>query len=67
MYASNGYHCNAAICKDNDCECCYNEQPMCEEIECEDQMEDSCNDELCDGTAYAFDYNEQQLCEDIAC
>ena len=40
---------------------------MCEEIECEDQMEDTCNDELCNGTAYAFKYNEQPLCEDIAC
>ena len=42
MNASNGYNCNDAVCKGNDCGCCYKEQPMCEEIDCEDQMEGRC-------------------------
>ena len=42
MNVSNGYNCNDAVCKGNDCGCCYKEQPMCEEIDCEDQMEGRC-------------------------
>ena len=67
MNASNGYNCTTTICKGKACKYCYNDQPMCEETECEEQIEDSCNDELCNGTAYAFKNKEQPLCEDIAC
>ena len=42
MTASNGYNCNAAVCKGNDCGCCYKEQSMCEEIDYEDQIEGRC-------------------------
>ena len=42
MNASNGYNCNNAVFKGNDCGCYYKEQPMCEEVDCEDQMEDRC-------------------------
>ena len=42
MNASNRYNCNNSVCKGNNCECCYKEQPMCEEIDGENQMEGRC-------------------------
>ena len=39
MSNSKGYTCNDELFKGNDCECSYKEQPLCEDIDYEDQKE----------------------------
>ena len=45
MNASNGYNCNDAFCKGNDCVCSYKEQPLCKDIKYDDNKEGSCKTE----------------------
>ena len=42
IYASKGYNCNHEVYKGNDFGYSFKEQPLCEDIECENQTEGRC-------------------------
>ena len=59
------YACTEEICKGNDCECRYKEQPLCEHIGCEDQTEGICmTKEECE--RYMTEYKDY-TCNDESC